>query len=208
MRLPTRSGHGYSGPAPTCSHPTHSFGVLTDHISVDGDAKAEFAGCSAIDEVGGRIIEVGEHLGFDLRLEPTQFDRSIHVRKPGITFGLTDGERVMTHTQTGMASLLAVGGGSTPVLNKETRHVGPRLCQILWVERSDQFVGFDAIVETIDQLDEPRLAADDLIEAGHYRTFRGSRRRCCRIISDLISVDVGVAGNETETLVQTVGGFA
>ena len=79
------------------------------------------------------------------------------------------------HAQPGMAALLAVGAGATPVLHQEQREVLGRLAQVVGVERPQQRVAGDAEVEAVDQVDEELLAADPIEQCVHGVESRGLR---------------------------------
>jgi hypothetical protein len=63
-----------------------------------------------------------------------------------------------------MAALLVVPWRATPVLGQEHRQVAARPCQIGRVERSEQRLALDTVIEAVDQVDEERLAADALVQ--------------------------------------------
>src|SRR5579871_1820073 len=118
-----------------------------------------------VDErVGGHCEVVVErlHVGFgrDARLYG-----SPHVVQPGVAFGLADAKAEMAHAQTWMAQLRDVRRRSAPVLRQEQRQMALRRSEIVGVQRPQQRIRFDALIEAVDERHEERVAADPLVQA-------------------------------------------
>ena len=126
--------------------------------SVDGKIAAEPLPSkdSVIDHVEGGHLEVVDHLLFDLGMEITGADCAEHVFQPGVLLGAGDDERGVSHPKSGMTSLLGICGWTAPVLGDELHHVIAGLGEVVRVHRSQQEIGFDCVVESIDQCNEPR----------------------------------------------------
>src|ERR1700685_1034637 len=75
-----------------------------------------------VDERIGRHVEIVTELervgGRDARHRLQLEQRSEHVAQPGVTLRRTDDEGHVAHAQAGVAALLAVGPGPTPVLTQ------------------------------------------------------------------------------------------
>jgi len=133
------------------------------------------------------VGEVLEHLGLDRRIDATLDHDGIegggHVPEPGISLGLPDHEGQVAGSQARVSPLLAVGAGAAPVLLEELPEVQLRRREVVGVQRPEEQIGGDPLVEAVHEVDEEGLAADRVVQVhivGHderrYRRDTGAMR--------------------------------
>ena len=97
-------------------------------------------------------------------------DRLAHVHQPAITFERPDGEREMAHPQPRVAALVVVGRRPAPVLGEEQCQPVAGAGQVLFgVDRAEDGIGFDPVVEPADECLEERQTAGGLVHAAFSR---------------------------------------
>ena len=69
-----------------------------------------------------------------------------------ISFALTDHEWKVSLTQTGVSTLVAIGGGTSPILNEEQSQTLARTRQVvlLRVQHDEHLIARDSVVEVVD----------------------------------------------------------
>src|SRR5215831_9207652 len=124
---------------------------------------------------GRRVLEVLEERLADGGRQLQPVHRRPHVAHPRVALLPPDGERRVAHPQPGMAALLAVPAGATPVLDQEQAQVlgrGGEHLRVPWIQRPEHRVAGHPGVEALDQPGERLLAAGRLVDgllAGHSR---------------------------------------
>ena len=100
-------------------------------------------------------------------------DRLAHVDEPAVTLEGADREREVARTQPRVATLVAVRRGAAPVLAEEQRQPPPRTdeVRVVRVQRQEDVIGLDAVVEPVDEPVEERLPTD-LLEEGRLLGHR------------------------------------
>jgi hypothetical protein len=85
------------------------------------------------------------------------------VPEPRVPLGLSNGERLVAQSQSRVPSLLAVRGGTAPILDeKESQAFGGSGQVLIGVDGPEDRVGRNACVETVDEQPERRLSAREL----------------------------------------------
>ena len=96
------------------------------------------------------------------QLGARSFDGVRHVQQPPVALERSDMKGEVTHPQSRMPTLLHVRRGSTPILREEQAE--PMLGRLeigeVGVQRRQQIVGGDALVEGGDEPVEERLTTD------------------------------------------------
>jgi hypothetical protein len=127
-------------------------------------------------QVVGCGLEIAHKFGLLGRIEACSGHSAAHVSEPGVPGGRIDGKAGMTHPQTRMAPLLAVGGRATPVLGKEHRQTSTGTVEFLGrVHRQQQGVTGDAFVETIHERLEERKPPHPLEQWRRWGLAGGNR---------------------------------
>ena len=111
------------------------------------------------------VREVVLELLGDVGWRGTRVDRLAHVEQPAIALRWAYGEREVTHSEARMAALEVVGARAAPVLGEEQRQPVAGTGQVLLrIERPNDRVGRDAVIEAPDETLEERHAADTVVQ--------------------------------------------
>ncbi len=121
-----------------------------------------------IDHERGGPIEVLQQLGLLFGVCAGTAHGGLHVLPPRVSLRLTYDERGVTHPQSGVAPLLGISRGTTPVLNKKGGQPGSRLGQVVRIQRSQHRILLNERIEVFYQRDEKLVTAYAIVQcSGH-----------------------------------------
>jgi len=128
---------------------------------------------SGLHEVRGHLVSVG--FG-DTEFGAGDVDGVRHVHEPPIALERPDRETHVAHTKSRVAALLEILGHTTPVMREEQRQSpsGPRQIGLVGIERPENAITYDSVVEDVDQSIEEWLAPDPREEVGFAHENFGS----------------------------------